>query len=103
MLKKQRDKQSPDASVAIQERVDRLELHVCEARLHQRRQRIIRVNPLVELRHERRHIFGRRGHEPRVAGPRAADPVLGASDLARLLLRAAHAAHEPPMRFAEQT
>lgn len=76
VLEKQCDEQTADAAVAIQKRMDRLELHVCQPSLDQRRQRIVRVEPLLELGHELGHDLRRRRNEPGVPWPRSADPVL---------------------------
>jgi hypothetical protein len=77
--KQQGDEEAAQTAVAVEERVDSLELHVGQRRLHQRRRarRLIVQEPL-QVPHAEEHLTRRRGHEDRIPGPRAADPVLTA-------------------------
>ena len=63
-------------------------LQMNQRRLHQRRQglRVI-VNKLLQLRQQGGHPLGRRRHKDRVAGARAANPVLRATQPTGLLAR----------------
>ncbi len=80
----QRDEQPADATVAVEERVDGLELHVRESRTHKDRQAIaVRVEEALQVGHAVLDRRVRRRDETGVPGPRAADPVLRAPELAR--------------------
>ena len=102
VLDEQRDQQPADAAVSVQERVDRLELHVRESGPHQGRQVAVGMPPALQRRQNVRDVLGRGRDEAGVARPAAADPVLRAADLAGQLVRAAGAAHQNPVGFAQQ-
>jgi hypothetical protein len=75
--------------------MDRLELHVDERRLEQRRCRLgLVVEEPLERAETLRERVGRRRHERRVARPGAADPHLRAPDLAGRLAAAARMPHQ---------
>ncbi len=76
MFDEQGDQHAADAAVAIEEWMDRLELHVCEPGLDQRRERVVRVQPLLEGGQSGRDLIMWQWHETSVARPRTADPVL---------------------------
>jgi hypothetical protein len=103
VLQKQCDEQTNDSAVAIQERVDRLELHVGKPGLDQRRQGIVRVQSLLERGHELGHDLWRRRNEPGVAGPRAPDPVLCAANGTGRLVGSAHSSHQAFVDLAQET
>ena len=94
MLEQEGDEQSPDAAIAVEIRVDGLELDVSEADPHERRERVFGVEVPLEVAEQRRDFFGRRWNERGVARPGAADPVLAMANLARLLVGGANVAHE---------
>lgn len=103
MLDEQGDQQSPDTSIAVQERMDGLELDVSQADAHQRGQLIAAMNPFLQRRQcIGQSIRGRR-HEAGVAGSAAADPVLAATNFAGLFLTAASALHQSLVGLAEQS
>ena len=88
-------------AVAIEVRVDGLELHVQEARAHERRQRVVSVQVLLERAEHFAERVRRWRYIRGVAGPASADPILAAAHLAGQLLGAANAAHESLMRLAQ--
>ena len=69
------DERTPGAAVAVQERVDRLELRVRERGLSQRRQ-IVGVQEGAEVLEQRWHRLVRWRNELRDAGRLSSDPVL---------------------------
>ena len=95
-------KPTPDSAIAIEERMDRLELRVCKPRLDQGRQGIVAVDPSLERRQRVRHLLWGRWHEPSVSGSGATDPVLAGPHLARRLVRPSDAVHEAFVRFTPQ-
>jgi len=94
VLHQQRDQQSPDAAVAIEERVYRLELDMGQPGPHQGGQRIGAVDPALKRCERLRHQTRWRWHEQGVAGAGAANPVLGGPDFPRPFLSPPHATHE---------
>src|SRR5690606_27196199 len=86
VAEQKRDQEPADAAVAVEERMDRLELHVGEAGPDEVRQA---VAPIVEEALERSHRVRDRGvrrrHEHGITRPGAADPVLGTPKLAGVL------------------
>ena len=79
-------KQTADTPITVQERVDGFELNVEKPGLDKRRQaRGILVNEAFELVQTGVQFPDRRGHEERITGPAAANPVLRAAELAWIL------------------
>src|SRR5262249_15816244 len=111
VLQQQRNKQPPNAPVPIEERMDRLELHVRQPRPHQRRQRILRMEPLLQPPHPPPPLLPRppppppprrRRTPPPPPGPPPPNPVRPPPDLSRHLLRPAHTLHQPLVRSAQE-
>ena len=77
------DEQAAEAAVAIEERMDGLELDVGEGGLEQRAgfDRLV-VEEKFEGSHGFQHRVGRRWDEPGISGARSADPVLAGAELA---------------------
>src|SRR5262245_22042243 len=102
-MQQQRYQQPPNTTIAVQKRMDRFELQV---RQSGRYQYTIRRCRLVKRALERRHqVIDERGrwrHEVRVAGPRAADPVLRSPELAGLLLASAASREQLLVYLADQ-
>ena len=94
VLEQQRHEQASDAAVAVEVGVDDLELYVQESGTHERRQRVVCVQVLLERAEHLAQHLRRWRHVRGVAGTASADPVLAATHLARKLLGAAQAAHE---------
>jgi hypothetical protein len=82
--------------------VDALELGVGEPGLDQRRQRIVRVDPAVQVGHRAGDFVGRGRYICSGAGAAATDPVLAAPDLAGQFVGAADAGHQDLVGLAEQ-
>jgi len=105
LSQEQRDEQAADTAVAVEERVDRLELLVHEGALDE----IGQARPVLqeELPGGERghHLIDRRWHVGggRQRGSRRTDPVLRAAELARSHVRAAHATHEALVQFPDET
>ena len=98
----QRDQQSAKPPVAVEERVDRLELDVDQAGLDQGGQAIGRVvDEQLELAHALLDDVRRRD-ERRVAGPGAAYPVLAAAEFAGILLLPAAGTQEDAVNSPQQ-
>ena len=77
VVQQDRDEQSSDTSIAVEERVDRLELHVRQRRRHQDRVGSISVvEHALQSRHRLLDERRRRRHEMSVPGPSSTDPVL---------------------------
>src|SRR5205807_4929523 len=85
VLQQERDEQATDAAVAVEKRVDGLELDVHERGADERRQVVVAVDVLLKIAEKTCQLLGRRRDENGVARTSAADPVLAASQLARLL------------------
>ena len=83
MLDEQRDQEPADAAVAIEERMDRLELRMGETNPNQGRQTAIVMQPPLQRREGVGDGFGRRWDKAGVAGPAAADPVLRPAEFTR--------------------
>ncbi len=86
----QRDEQPADAAVAVDERVDRLELVVHERRLHEHRGMLLVEKPLPRVQ-ALIHLLDRGRNECRLVegAARRSDPVLRAAKLARRRVRTA--------------
>ena len=82
----QHDQQPAQATIAVQKRVDGLELHVGQGGPHQHRQGVRTIwsamDEVLQLAHARTYQPLRRWHEAGVARPGAADPLLTAPELA---------------------
>ncbi len=76
MVKEQCHQKSPDAAVAVEVGMERLELDVDQPCPHERRQMIHCVNVVLERAQHRAEKMGRRRDECSVAGASATDPVL---------------------------
>jgi hypothetical protein len=77
----ERDEKTPDAAVAVEKWVDRLELDRRESGLEQRWYiHRLAVKESFEGRHQLLDAIGRRRHEERISRPAAADPVLGSPE-----------------------
>ncbi len=98
------DQETADTAIAVEERVDRLELVVHESRLDERRELRIVVDEALEIaeqtsklaggwRNERRRFYRRAGRP---------DPVLRGAELAGLALPAAHTGEEYTMHFPDE-
>jgi hypothetical protein len=100
----ERDQQPPDAAVAVEERVNRLELDVGQRDLDERWQVVVAMEELLQLAERRGHHMVRGRHERRVVQPCAGgtDPVLAGSQFAGLQTTAAHAFHLLGVDFADQ-
>ena len=99
----QRDEQPTQAPIAVEKRVDRLELDVGQARPDERGQRrILAVQEALERIEAFVQSIGRRRHEQGVAGPGSADPVLRAAKFARLLRCAPARLEQDGVHFADQ-
>src|SRR4051812_33066062 len=102
-MQHQWDQQSPDTTIAVEERVDRFELHVRNGGHHHHGIRRCRVvERTLQPRHQVLDKRGRWRYEVRVAWPGAADPVLGSSELTRLFFAAATAREQLRVHLANQ-
>src|SRR5690606_21933187 len=90
--KVQRHQQAPDAAITVEERMDRLELHVKQPGLDEgRKPRLIFMHEGFECGEAGIEFRYRRRDEQRVRWASAADPVLRAPELAAALRAAATA------------
>lgn len=97
LAEKESDEQAPDAAIAVEEWVDRLELRVGKSAEDEHGHGRGAVEEKLELPHGVVHVRDGRRNE-RGLGERASartDPVLRSSEFARFEMTAAHAAHEP--------
>src|SRR5947207_3028551 len=102
LAEEQRDKQPPEPAVAVEERVDGLELYMSEPRLHEDGNlRRSRVQEPLEIAHASPDLARRRRHEGSIARPRAADPVLAAAKLAGLAPFASPAGEQDAVDLAQ--
>ncbi len=92
----QRDQQPTDSSIAVQERVNRLELGVNEAAVDQHREIVPRMQKTLEVVERVPHPPHRRRDERRVGKRHVAgtDPIPRRAELPRLLVGTAHVARE---------
>ena len=98
------DEETTETAVAVEERMDRFELHVSHRRPYQQRNAgMIRVQEALERIEAFHQPFRRRGHERRITRSCAADPVLGAPKFAGLLAAAAAGAQEYLVNLSDQT
>ena len=97
------DEYSSHPAVSVQERVDRLELQVGQGDSDQRRHPVVAgVEEEFQVSHAPVHGASRRGYEGRVARPGAADPVLRAAEVARVLVPSASARHQHTVDLPDQ-
>jgi hypothetical protein len=83
------DEQPAQAAIAIEERMNRLELHVDQPGLDKQREaRAFVVQKQFERAHAIEDHLGRRRHEGRIPGASAADPILTAPEFTRLFFAA---------------
>src|SRR5580658_936407 len=99
----QGDEQPANASIAVEERMYRLELIVRERDSHERRQ-VGFVQELLPCRKSRFHFIGRWRN---IGGrfwrtTRLADPVLGSSKLSTRRVMSANARHQLFMKFLNE-
>ncbi len=100
---KQTDEQPPDATIAIEKRVDRLELSVRQPRLEdgRRRPELVVKEPL-EVVESHRHLVGWRRHEASIRQASPTDPVLRTPKLARRSGAAAAVLEQDAMHLAQE-
>lgn len=99
----QHDQQAPEAAVAVEKRVNGLELHMRQRRLDERRRGLrLVVEEALERREAVLQRIGRRRHECRVAGPRTAYPHLRAPHLAGCLAASAGMREQDLVHFTQQ-
>jgi hypothetical protein len=103
LAEQQRDEETADAAVAVEKRMDRLELHVRQGRAQEHRHAVaLRVKELLELRHALGNRRVWRRHESGVSRSRATNPVLGAAEFARILPASAAAGEEDSVDLSNQ-
>ncbi len=76
----QRDQQAADAAIAVQERVNRLELIMSDGELDEERHVVVMQEPL-EVVERIAHRIGRGRHEYRIHEVCAADPYWAGAEL----------------------
>ena len=97
------DQEASHAAVAVEEGVNGLELDVGQAGLGEDGKPVVRVvDEPLQVGHALLDVVGWRGNEDRVAGTRAADPVLGSPELAGHLGGAASARQQQGVHLAEE-
>ena len=96
-----RDEEAAGAAVAVEERVDGLELRVGEAGADEGGHVVV-VKEEFERAHAREDLVGRGRDEEGVAGARAGDPVLRGAEFAGLLFAAATFCEEHAMDFFDE-
>src|SRR6266498_1531461 len=103
-LQQERDEQPADAAVAVEKRMDRLELIVNERQADQRREMRLGVQELLEQVERGVHLRDRRRDVRRLRDLRSRlpDPVLHRAELARGAAIAAHALHQLTVQLADE-
>lgn len=97
------DEQPPGAAIAIQKRVDGLELHMCEGCANEHGSGDgLAVEEVLQGPHALDDGIWWRRDVAYVAGAGAADPVLAATEFAWMLVRAAAIAQEGAMHFTDE-
>jgi hypothetical protein len=97
------DQQPPHATIAVEKRMDGLELHVCHCCFDQDRERRgLVVEKALQIGHAIPHGRRWRRYKEGVAGARATDPVLAPAKLARLFLAPATAGEEAGVNLANE-
>ena len=100
---KERDQKSPHSSVAVEEGVDGLELHVCQGRLDENRNAVGRlVEEALEVAHAIGDVLGGRRDVGGDTRARSTDPVLGGPELPRLPVGTAAAGEQLSMDLPNQ-
>src|SRR5437588_2499008 len=94
MHEQERDQEAADTAIAVEERVDGLELGMRERTVDQVRQPAVIVHELLEGFQRDLHSWWRGRHEACGLRAVAADPVLGAAKLPRRSLRSTHPGHQ---------
>src|SRR5690606_26938854 len=102
VVQHQSDQEAPDASVPVQEGVDRLELDVSECRPDERRVLPPVVQKPLEVGHAVRDVMRRRRHELGVPGTSATDPNLAGPELSGPLFGTATLSEQNSMDLANQ-
>src|SRR2546428_6913950 len=104
LAKKKRDQQPADAAVAIEERMNRLELSVCEAYFDQQRQVIAFVQERFEVAESFRYFVRRWRNERgvRQRRPSRPNPILTATQLARSQSGSADAMQQLRVNLADE-
>ena len=100
----QRNEQAADAPVAVEKRMDGLELRVDERGVHQRREGVV-VKELLPLPKAGHQLAGRRGNVPGVLEDASGrtDPVLGAAKLSRGSRVSPDAPHQSLVQLPHET
>jgi hypothetical protein len=99
----ERDHETAETAVPVQERVDRLKLNVDERCLDQHRQvGAVLVQKDLQGPHALHHLLRWGRHEHSVPRARAADPVLAPAELSRLLLTAPALCEQHFVNLADQ-
>jgi hypothetical protein len=96
------DQEAAEAAVAVQERVDRLELEVGEGAPNEEREIHVLVQKRLEIVERILEEISRRRHEKRVGGVGSADPVLATAKLARRPLLPANPLQQFGMHLPDQ-
>jgi hypothetical protein len=101
LAEQEREQEPSQTPIAIQKRMDGLELHMHQAELDQQRQPVVMEVLLegIEALHQR---LGRRRYKKGIAWPASTNPVLTATKFAWSPLRASAFAQEHAMNLAEQ-
>src|ERR1700720_3250054 len=98
------DEQPPETAVAVEERVNGLELHMHEACFDKNGDlRRFGMYELFQIRHQVENLIGRRWNIDRIAGPCSADPVLRTPEFARLLVRATTPGKQNVVNLSNET
>ena len=101
MFHQQGNQQPSDASVAIEEWMDCLELHMRKPNPNQRRELTIFMQPLLQRSKRGGNLLGRWRNEASVARFATANPVLRSTDFSRTLVLATNAAHQDTVGIAQ--
>ena len=97
------DQEAPQATVAVEERMNGLELDVGQAGLDENGKPVVRVvDEPLQVGHALLDVVGWRGNEDRVAGTRATDPVLGSPEFAGHPGGAAFAREQEGVHLAQE-
>lgn len=103
LAEEERDEEPPHASVAVEEGVDGLELSVRQAAVHQGGEPVSVVEEPLEGVKGLAHLVGWRWNEMGLveAAPGRADPILGAPELARVVVPTSYSLKQLAMNLAE--
>ncbi len=101
--KQKRNEQPAQATVAVQKRVNRLELNVYQPSFYQGRQtRRLFVKKTFERCHAVHYQLRWRGHEEGVTRSRSTDPILTATKLAGFFVAASPTCEQHSMDLADK-